>query len=202
MEVKLVNLAAIKPYFNNPRNNSEAIGPVAASISKYGFRKPLLVDKDGVIISGHTRYFAAIQIGLEEVPVIYSDMDEHHAQMFRIADNKTAEKSTIDEDKLMEELKTMNVGNLQDFFFEDLNEMLNETPTLGFGSDGSNSFGFGSENDDEDEETQGEGGEKPADGESEETHFQDLYKVRVVDGVKKMWVACPYCGEIEEITLS
>ena len=69
MQVKLRPLATIKPYDNNPRHNDGAVAAVAASIKEFGFRQPLVVDEQGVIIVGHTRYKAALRLDLEKVPV-------------------------------------------------------------------------------------------------------------------------------------
>ena len=100
MKISKVKISDIKPYFNNPRDNSNAVIPTMESIKRYGFIKPIICDKEGVIICGHTRYLAAFRLGHEFVPVIYSDMDEEKAKHFRIADNKVAEKSEYDEEKL------------------------------------------------------------------------------------------------------
>ena len=109
MKTEIVKLSDITPYFNNPRENFNAVAPVMESIKRFGFTKPIIVDKKGVIIAGHTRYIAAFQLGMKKVPVIYSDMDEEKAKLFRIADNKLAEKSGFDEDALVEELRKMEV---------------------------------------------------------------------------------------------
>ena len=76
MEIKELKITEIQPYYNNPRNNSRAIKPTAESIRRFGFTKPILVDKNNIIIAGHTRYEAAIQLGLQKVPVVVSDTEE------------------------------------------------------------------------------------------------------------------------------
>ena len=69
MRITERELASIKPYENNPRLNDNAVEAVAASIREFGFRQPIVVDEDGVIICGHTRYKAAQHLKLEKVPV-------------------------------------------------------------------------------------------------------------------------------------
>ena len=102
MKVKSVKLSEIFPYYDNPRDNTNAVEPTKESIKRFGFVKPILVDKAGVIIAGHTRYVAAYQLGMEFVPVVYSDMDDEMAKKYRILDNKLAEKSSFEEDQLLE----------------------------------------------------------------------------------------------------
>ena len=110
MDLKIVykKLDEVKPYENNPRKNDEAVGAVADSIKEVGFKNPIIVDKDGVIIAGHTRLKAAKQLGLETVPVIYaSDLTPAQAQLLRLADNKTSELAEWDDDKLQEEIEQL-----------------------------------------------------------------------------------------------
>ena len=108
MNVKNLKISELKPYENNPRNNDGAVQYVANSIKQFGFRVPIVVDKDNVIVSGHTRYRAAIELGLEEVPVVIADdLTPEQAKAFRLADNKTAEKASWDYSKLGEEVKDL-----------------------------------------------------------------------------------------------
>lgn len=114
-EIKVVAIGDIKPYANNPRLNDAAVPAVAASIRRFGFRNPILVDADGVIIEGHTRRLAAIELGMEQVPVIYAtDLAPDEVDALRVIDNKTAELADWDMDKLAEEM-----GRLADFSFGD-----------------------------------------------------------------------------------
>ena len=69
MKIEMRKLSEIRPYDRNPRINSHAVAAVAASIQEFGFRQPIVVDEHGVIIAGDTRYRAALQLGLEKVPV-------------------------------------------------------------------------------------------------------------------------------------
>jgi ParB-like chromosome segregation protein Spo0J len=100
MEITLRPLSDIRPYFNNPRINDPAVRAVAASIREFGFRQPIVVDVVGVIIVGHTRYLAAIELGLEKVPVhVASDLTPTQIRAYRIADNQTATLSRWDDDR-------------------------------------------------------------------------------------------------------
>lgn len=208
MKVKSVKLSEIFPYYDNPRDNTNAVEPTKESIKRFGFVKPILVDKAGVIIAGHTRYVAAYQLGMEFVPVVYSDMDDEMAKKYRILDNKLAEKSSFDEDQLLEELRNMEVPtDMQAFFFEDINQMLN------FSLDSINQQAeeYGGFQDDysqvEEEnfeapsnEEAGESDEDPSD--EEEDPAKDLFVLKErEDGSHYMKVVCPYCGNMETIEI-
>lgn len=207
MKVKSVKLSEIFPYYDNPRDNTNAVEPTKESIKRFGFVKPILVDKAGVIIAGHTRYVAAYQLGMEFVPVVYSDMDDEMAKKYRILDNKLAEKSSFDEDQLLEELRNMEVPtDMQAFFFEDINQMLN------FSLDSINQQaeeygGFQDDYSQVDEENfeapsneeAGESEEAPSD---EEDPAKDLFVLKErEDGSHYMKVVCPYCGNMETIEI-
>lgn len=208
MKVKSVKLSEIFPYYDNPRDNTNAVEPTKESIKRFGFVKPILVDKAGVIIAGHTRYVAAYQLGMEFVPVVYSDMDDEMAKKYRILDNKLAEKSSFDEDQLLEELRNMEVPtDMQAFFFEDINQMLN------FSLDSINQQAeeYGGFQDDY-SQVEEENFEAPTNeeaGESEETTSdeeedpaKDLFVLKErEDGSHYMKVVCPYCGNMETIEI-
>src|SRR4051794_5352944 len=105
MHVEMRPITAIRPYENNPRHNDEAVEAVAASIQAFGFRQPLVVDEEGVIVVGHTRYKAALQLGLTEVPVhVAVGLSPAQARAYRLADNQTNQLSYWDDDKLPLEL--------------------------------------------------------------------------------------------------
>lgn len=90
MEIKNIDINLIKPYENNPRVNINAVDKVAESIKEFGFKVPLVVNSDYVIINGHTRYEASKKLGLKNVPVIFADdLSEQQQNAFRIIDNKT-----------------------------------------------------------------------------------------------------------------
>lgn len=104
---KMTKLSEIRPYEKNPRIIPQAaVDAVARSIQAFGFRQPIVVDGNGVILAGHTRYKAAQQLGLEEVPVVWqTDITDLQARGYRIADNKTAEISTWDREALDDEVR-------------------------------------------------------------------------------------------------
>lgn len=117
MEIKEVPLSAIKPYHRNPRKNDSAVNAVARSIQEFGFRQPIVVDKDGVIIVGHTRYKAAKKLGLKTIPAHYADLDEQKAKAYRLADNKASELATWDFFALEKELAEIDDFDMTDFGF-------------------------------------------------------------------------------------
>lgn len=92
MEIIYLKMGDIHPYEKNPRNNAPAVDAVAASIKEFGFKVPIIIDKDNVIVAGHTRYKAATKLGFEEVPCIKADdLPEEQIKAFRLADNKVSE---------------------------------------------------------------------------------------------------------------
>jgi DNA modification methylase len=123
MQVKLWSTEQVKPYEHNPRINDAAIDAVAASICEFGFRQPIVVDEDGVIIVGHTRYKAAQKLGLEKVPVhVARGLSPAQVKAYRLSDNKTGELAEWDYDLLPIELS-------------DLQEMDFDLDLIGFSSD-------------------------------------------------------------------
>src|ERR1700716_1643970 len=108
MEIEQRPITSIRPYEKNPRLNDEAVDAVAASIREFGFRQPIVVDEQGIIIVGHTRYKAALKLGLETVPVhVAVGLSPAQAKAYRIADNQTATLSQWDDDKLPLELAAL-----------------------------------------------------------------------------------------------
>ena len=106
------------PYENNPRNNDGAVDAVAASIKEFGFKVPIVIDKDGVIVAGHTRLKAAKKLGLETVPcIIADDLSEEQIKAFRLADNKAAELAEWDFEKLELEMMEIKTIPLESFGF-------------------------------------------------------------------------------------
>lgn len=84
-------LDELKPYENNPRRNDKAVDAVAASIEQFGFKVPIVIDNDNVIVAGHTRYKAAGKLNMDEVPcIVADDLTPEQIKAFRLADNKTA----------------------------------------------------------------------------------------------------------------
>ena len=208
MKVKVVKLSEIFTYYDNPRDNTNAVEPTKESIKRFGFVKPILVDKAGVIICGHTRYVASYQLGIEFVPVVYSDMDDEMAKKYRILDNKLAEKSSFDEDQLLEELRSMGVPtDMQAFFFEDINHMLN----FSFDSINQQAEEYGGFQNDysqvEEENFEAPSNEEASESEEapsdeEEDPAKDLFVLKErEDGSHYMKVVCPYCGNMETIEI-
>lgn len=114
-------VSEIKPYAKNPRINDGAVKAVAESIREYGFKQPIVIDKDGVIVAGHTRLKAALMLGLDTVPVIVADdLTPEQVRAFRLVDNKTSELSVWDDELLAEELKALADLDLSVYGFETL----------------------------------------------------------------------------------
>lgn len=131
MKIVKKPITDIKPYWRNPRNNEKAIAAVKASIEQYGFNNPILVDTENVIISGHSRYKALLELGYKEVPAIVLELTPAKAKEFRIADNKTSELATWDMDSLIPELREItNIEDMEIFFEDiDLDKLLKITST-------------------------------------------------------------------------
>lgn len=115
------NVDEIIPYENNPRKNDKAVPAVAKSIQEFGFKVPIVIDKNNIIVNGHTRLKAAKKLGLETVPcIVADDLTPDQIRAFRLADNKVGEIATWDDDKLEEELTELTgIIDMQDFGFED-----------------------------------------------------------------------------------
>ena len=130
MQIEQVRLEDIKPYENNPRLNDNAVEAVANSIREFGFKNPIIVDAEGVIVAGHTRYKAAQALGLQQVPVIRADdLTPEQVRAFRLADNKTAELAEWDLPLLDIELDKLGAFDMSDFGFEELSgEAFDERP--------------------------------------------------------------------------
>lgn len=110
----------IIPYENNPRFNDEAVEPVAESIRSFGFKIPIVIDKNNIIVAGHTRHKAALLLGLDKVPcIVADDLDENQIKAFRLVDNKVSEFSKWDFSKLEEELAQIDFDSY-DFGFEEI----------------------------------------------------------------------------------
>ena len=119
-ELKWEPIKRIRPYEKNPRRNDEAVDAVAASIREFGWQQPIVVDKDGVIIAGHTRYKAAKKLKCDTVPVVVADeLTEDQVKAYRLADNKTGELAEWDTALLDEELAGIGQLDMSQFGFED-----------------------------------------------------------------------------------
>lgn len=127
MEIKMVPLSAITPYENNPRKNADAVKYVRKSIEQFGFKVPMVLDAQNVIVCGHTRFLAAQEMGMEEVPCVYADdLSEEQIKAFRLADNKTAEMSVWDFEKLEIEIQGISEIDMSDFGFADAPDVTDE----------------------------------------------------------------------------
>lgn len=127
MKIIEKNVGEIIPYENNPRRNEEAVDRVAASIKEFGFKVPIIVDSENVVVAGHTRLKAAEKLGLKTVPVIMADdLNEEQIKAFRLADNKTSEFAEWDFEKLNEELAEIERINMAEFGFDDLEKQIDE----------------------------------------------------------------------------
>jgi len=110
-----LNPSEITPYAKNPRRNAMAVDAVAQSITTFGFRAPIIVDRESVIICGHTRWLAAQKLGLESVPVIVAgDLSETQVKGYRIADNRTGELAEWDFGLLKTEILNLECPGLPD----------------------------------------------------------------------------------------
>ena len=108
MNIVTIPIGEIKPYKNNPRKNDSAVPAVINSIREFGFRVPLLVDRDNVVIAGHTRLKAALQLGMTEIPCIIADeLTPAQVKAYRLMDNKASEKSHWNEELLALEFKAL-----------------------------------------------------------------------------------------------
>lgn len=117
MRIEEVHLDLIKPYWRNPRNIEDAVEYVRASIERYGYTVPIIVDEKFVIISGHARYRALRLLKWEKIKVVVAvGLSAEKITEFRIADNKTSEFARWDTDKLREELLAIGGDDLRVFF--------------------------------------------------------------------------------------
>lgn len=129
MKIKLIEVDKLIEYEKNPRNNDSAIESVASSIKEFGFKVPIVVDSNNVIIAGHTRLKASQSLGIQEVPcIIADDLSEEQVMAFRLADNKTAELADWDLNLLEAELRSIDLDMTQ-FGFDELLEELPDNAT-------------------------------------------------------------------------
>lgn len=120
MKVEAKSIDEIKPYENNPRDNDDAVDAVANSIKEFGWQQPIVVDNEGVIIAGHTRYKAAKKLGLKTVPVVVaSKLTPEQVKAYRLADNKVGELADWNLPKLNIELDDINDIDMSDFGFDE-----------------------------------------------------------------------------------
>ena len=115
-QIVMKPISEVRPYVRNPRKNDKTIKLLVDIIPKVGFNVPLVIDKKGIIVKGHARYAAAIQLGMSEIPCVVTDADEEAIKLDRIADNKISEFSEWVTDELLHEIDSLNI----DFDLEEL----------------------------------------------------------------------------------
>lgn len=121
MKIEMVNIDKIKEYTNNPRKNDKAVEKVKNSIELFGFKVPVILDKNNVIVCGHTRYKASKELQLKEIPCIYADdLNEEQIKAFRIADNRSSDFSEWDFELLEQELKEFEKFDPSDVGFDEI----------------------------------------------------------------------------------
>jgi len=108
LDIIMMNIEDIEEYDQNPRKNNNAVEIVAKSISEYGFKVPIIIDSNNVIVAGHTRYKAASTLGLDKIPcIIASDLSDEQIKAFRIMENRTSDFAAWDMDLLKVELQEL-----------------------------------------------------------------------------------------------
>lgn len=119
MEIIEKKLEDLTPYENNPRENDSAVEAVAASLQEFGWKQPVVIDRDGVIIAGHTRVKAAERLGWTTAPVVLADdLTPEQVKAYRLADNKTAELAGWNFMLLDEELAGISEIDMSAFGFD------------------------------------------------------------------------------------
>ncbi|KRL10743.1 ParB-like protein [Schleiferilactobacillus perolens DSM 12744] len=120
MQIENWPIEKVTPYDKNPRNNNQAVEATANSLKEFGWKQPIVVDKDGVIIVGHTRLKAAKKLKMKTVPVLVAkDLDPEHVKAYRLADNRVGELADWDLGLLDDELASINDLDMSDFGFTD-----------------------------------------------------------------------------------
>jgi len=132
MKIEQIKITDIRPYDRNPRKNDRAVDTVAKSIEQFGFQQPIVVDKNHIIVVGHTRYRAAKKLKMKTVPVVIAaELDEDQVQSYRIMDNRSNENAEWDDSLLLEELLTIEKtqGSIESTGFtqDQLDELLGKT---------------------------------------------------------------------------
>lgn len=139
MKILDLNVKDLIPYENNPRINNNAVDKVAESIKQFGFKVPIIIDKNNVIVAGHTRHKAAKKLKLKTVPcVIADDLTDKQIKALRLADNKVAEFAEWDFSLLEQELAELDDWDMGDFGFEEAERDFDHIADLlesGFGTD-------------------------------------------------------------------
>ena len=124
MKIEWLSIDRVQPYPHNPRKNLETIDKVKSSIQRYGFNQPIVVDPQMFIVVGHTRYAAARELGLTEVPVVIADLDEKRARAYRIMDNKAHDFTRWDVVDLKKEIEKLPDVEATGFSLKQLDDIL------------------------------------------------------------------------------
>jgi hypothetical protein len=120
MQIQYIEIDQLIPYERNPRKNDQAVDAVAASIKEFGFKVPIVIDSNNIIVAGHTRYKAAKTLGMDTVPcIIADDLTDEQVRAFRLVDNKTSELAEWDLDLLSIELDDISTIDMGSFGFEE-----------------------------------------------------------------------------------
>lgn len=176
MKITLKKIFEVKPYWRNPRNNHAVIDALKKSIKDFGFNQPVVVDKEGIVIVGHARLKACIELGFTEVPCVVADITPQKAKQYRIADNKLSEISSWDMKTLIPELREMENSQDMAIFFpkENIEELLKE-------SVGAMNFSYPTEKQFE------------VQAEKNKTQFENVFN----SAAKSMCnISCPSCGNV------
>lgn len=178
MQITVRPIFEIKPYWRNPRINHAVIDALKESISEFGFNQPIVIDENNIVIVGHARLKACIELGFKEVPCVRVSLGASKAKKYRIADNKLAEISEWDMKSLIPELRELDAKEMAIFFpKENLEQMLQE-------SVGAMNYKYPTE-------------EQIAKVESDtKSRFENEYKKSVEAELAMM---CPHCGETFKI---
>jgi len=173
MKVEKRKLAELRPYWRNPRVHQ--IEAVKKSIKRYGFNVPIVIDKENQIVAGHARWKALGELGHDEADCVIVDLPPEKVKEYRLVDNKVGEFSEWHIENLIQEMKELEIPNLEPFWGEkELEKLLDETVKAEI-----------------------PGIEDIASKQEEmEEHFEDLSKV---GGERRVDVICPYCGETFQI---
>ena len=187
MKIQNIDITKIKPYWRNPRKIEEAIPEVKKSIEEFGFQQPLVVDTDNVIIVGHTRYKALLELGWEKVPCVVSGMDKKLAKRYRLIDNSTGELSSWDWESLKFEIREIEEPETMAGFSEDtINRLLQDITNVADQELNQGNADNRSISQDQVQQTQ----------DRMDNAFQERSETRMQSYID---VTCPHCGE--DITL-
>lgn len=199
INIVMIDTDKIKPYIRNARKNDETVMKLCEIIPKVGFNQPIVIDKNNVIVKGHSRWKAAVKLGMEKVPCIISENDDETNKLDRLADNKIQEFSLWDDEILSTELASINLDDIQieDFGF-DLSDLVStpvfETSQPVFDSSIENNY-----NDFRDENNSNNNISNPTPQTPLKDEYiteKDIMKTVVTNENEYGHVTCPKCGQV------